>query len=186
MAAQCAVLWLSSANETAMRNLLCEAEARGIDAARLIFAKRLDRMEDHLARHRLADLFLDTLPYMAHSTPPPTALDWPASVDLPGRDFASRVASSLLKATDLQELVTDNLADYEALAFKLATDPVMLSDMKAKLERNRITSPLFDSARLRATSRPPARLCGRHSRAARLRRVSLSGRNDLTIWILPR
>jgi protein O-GlcNAc transferase len=149
------VLWLSHMNEGAMDNLRRAASARGVDPARVIFAPRLDRIEDHLARHGQADLFLDTLPYNAHST----AIDalWAGLpiVTCVGSAFPGRVGASLLKAVRLPELVTDNLQDYEALAAKLAGDASLLQATRRRLEENRATQPLFDMHRL-----------GRHIEAA--------------------
>jgi predicted O-linked N-acetylglucosamine transferase (SPINDLY family) len=109
----------------------------------------MDSSEDHLARHRAADLFLDTLPYNAHST----AIDalWAGLpvVTCAGGFFAGRVAASLLKAASLPELVTHSLADYEALALKLATDAALLSSIRRKLDDSRRTCRLFDSDRFR-------------------------------------
>ncbi|MDP6707729.1 MAG: hypothetical protein QF893_15405 [Alphaproteobacteria bacterium] len=142
------VLWLFLDNEAAAANLRREAEARGVAASRLVFAGRMP-VERHLARHRLADLFIDTLPYNAHTTA--TDALW---VGLPvltcrGEAFAARVATSLLQAIGLPELVTESLEDYEALALKLATEPALLEGIRAKLWRNRLTTPLFDTDRFR-------------------------------------
>jgi protein O-GlcNAc transferase len=143
------VLWLPKMRDVAMANLRREFAARGLDPARLVFAPRLDRIEDHLARHRRADLFLDTLPYGAHST----ALDalWAGLPVLTcvGTSFAGRVGSSLLKAVGLPEMITTSLDDYEALAVKLAAEPALLRAIRAKLDGNRSTCPLFDTDRLR-------------------------------------
>jgi len=143
------VLWLSELNDPAQANLRRHAAARGVDPDRLIFAPRMDSSEDHLARHHAADLFLDTLPYNAHST----AIDalWAGLpvVTCAGTFFPGRVAASLLKAANLPELVTRSLADYEALAFRLATDPALLSSMRRKLADNRAPCALFDSDRFR-------------------------------------
>jgi protein O-GlcNAc transferase len=143
------VLWLSHMNEGAMDNLRRAAAARGIDPSRVVFAQRLERIEDHLARHRQADLFLDTLPYNAHST----AIDalWAGLpvVTCTGSAFPGRVGASLLKAVGLPELVTHNLDDYEALAARLASDPSQLGRIRERLERNRAAHPLFDMNRLR-------------------------------------
>src|SRR5262249_28520205 len=141
------VLWLLSTGEAAAGNLRREASARGVDPARLVFAPRAE-LPRHLARHRLADLFLDNLPVNAH-TGASDAL-WAALPVLTslGDSFAGRVAASLLHAVGLPELITANLDDYEALALKLATDPTLLADTRGKLDRNRLTFPLFDSARL--------------------------------------
>jgi predicted O-linked N-acetylglucosamine transferase (SPINDLY family) len=138
-------LWLLVNDETARRNLRREAAVRGIDEDRLVFAGRLDH-DAHLARHRLADLFLDTMPYNSHTTASDALWAGLPIVTCRGASFAARVAASLLKAAGLPALVTDNLADYESLAFKLARDPVLLSDLRARLAANRLTCPLFDSA----------------------------------------
>src|SRR5262249_43431458 len=127
------VLWLSHMNSDAMDNLRGAAAARGIDPGRIIFAPRLDRIEDHLARHRQADLFLDTLPYNAHST----AIDalWAGLpvVTCTGTAFPGRVGASLLKAAGLPELATHALADYETLAGRLASDPSSLHAIRSRL-----------------------------------------------------
>jgi len=142
------VLWLLRDNEAAGRNLRNEAAARGIDPTRLIFADRAT-LEDHLARHRLADLFLDTLPYNAHTTASDALWTGLPVVTCQGNAFAGRVAASLLNAIGLPELVTHNLSDYEALALRLATDPAALKAVREKLARNRTTHPLFDTDRFR-------------------------------------
>ncbi|MSO66758.1 MAG: tetratricopeptide repeat protein [Pseudolabrys sp.] len=142
-----AVLWLNSADQSAVRNLRREAENRGIDPARLVFAERVPRNEDHLARHRLADLFLDTLPYNAHSTASDALWAGLPIVTCTGTSFASRVAASLLYAVGLPELVTATPQAYEALAFELATSPPKLAEYKQRLATNRLVAPLFDTAR---------------------------------------
>ena len=139
------VLWLSKANPAAMHNLRRETEARGIRAARLIFAERMPLMEDHLARLRAADLFIDTLPYNAHSTASDALWAGVPVLTCMGEAFAGRVAASLLHAVGLPELVTTARQQYEALAIELATDPARLGRIRRKLERNRLTTPLFDT-----------------------------------------
>ncbi len=141
------VLWLSQAGPVAAANLRRAAEARGVDPSRLIFAPRLATGADHLARHRLAGLFLDTLPYNAHTTTSDALWAGLPVVTCQGGSFVGRVASSLLTAVGLPEMVTTTLADYEALAGTLAHDPARLDAVRAKLARNRDTAPLFDSPR---------------------------------------
>lgn len=141
------VLWLLLANPYAMRNLRREASERGVASERLIFAPYMP-VEDHLARHRLADLFLDTLPYNAHTTASDALWSGLPVVTCVGKTFPGRVAASLLRAIGLTELITTTLADYEALALALARDPDRLADIRAKLARNRETQPLFDTARI--------------------------------------
>jgi protein O-GlcNAc transferase len=143
------VLWLSKMNDLAQNNLRREASARGVAPDRLIFAQYAGRIEDHLARHRAADLFLDTLPYNAHSTACDALWAGLPVVTCTGDSFAGRVGASMLKAAGLPELVTASLEDYEALALKLATDPALLPSIRRKLEDNRSTCPLFDSDRFR-------------------------------------
>ena len=140
------VLWLLEHDAPARRNLQESARARGIDAARLVFAPWAP-LAEHLPRHALADLFLDTLPYNAHTTTSDALWAGVPVLTCLGATFAGRVAASLLGAVGLPELVTHNLAQYEALALKLARDPDALAAIRAKLARNRLTYPLFDSAR---------------------------------------
>ena len=143
------VLWLACGSEGAERNLRKEAQARGVDPLRLVFAGRLPRFDDHLARHRLADLFLDTLPYNAHATASDALWAGLPVLTCEGTAFAGRVAASLLYAVGLPELVTHCLEDYEALALKLATDPPRLQSIRRKLEANRLSHPLFNTDRFR-------------------------------------
>jgi protein O-GlcNAc transferase len=143
------VLWLSKMNDLAQANLRRAAAERGVDPERLIFAPVAGRSEDHLARHRAADLFLDTLPYNAHSMACDALWAGLPVVTCQGTAFAGRVGASMLKAADLPELVTSSLEDYEALALKLATDPALLQATRRKLGDNRPTCPLFDSDRFR-------------------------------------
>jgi predicted O-linked N-acetylglucosamine transferase (SPINDLY family) len=142
------VLWLLAGNEAAMRNLRRSAERRGIAAERLVFAPRLT-LERHLARHRLADLFLDTLPVNAHTTASDALWAGLPLVTCLGCGFAGRVAGSLLNALGLPELITETREAYEALAVNLARDVNRLAQIRAKIVRNRGTHPLFDTDRLR-------------------------------------
>ena len=139
-----AVLWLLAGDPAAERNLRREAGEHGIDPARLVFAPRMP-LAEHLARHRLADLFVDTLPYNAHTTASDALWSGLPVLTCVGRSFASRVAGSLLHAVGLPELVTDDAAAYEALALELARDPARLADFRARLARDRLALPLFDT-----------------------------------------
>jgi predicted O-linked N-acetylglucosamine transferase (SPINDLY family) len=141
------VLWLTSLNPSATSNLRREAKARGVAPERLVFAPREPETEDHLARLRLADLFLDTLPYNAHATACDALWAGLPVLTCLGNTFAGRVAASVLHAIGLPELVTSSLAEYEELALALARDPERLAAIRAKLMRNRDTEPLFDTAR---------------------------------------
>jgi predicted O-linked N-acetylglucosamine transferase (SPINDLY family) len=138
------VLFMYSDAEAIENNLRKEARRRGVDAARLVFGKRLPRPE-YLARYRAADLFLDTLPYNAGTTASDAL--W---VGLPvltclGEAFAGRVAASLLKAIQLPELIASGEAEYEELAVELATNAQRLAEIKQRLATNRLTTPLFDT-----------------------------------------
>ena len=141
------VLWLPRINDAAVHNLRREAEARNVNPSRLIFAPFVASADEHLARLKLADLFLDTLPYNAHSTASDALWAGLPLVTTPGDTFASRASASLLKAVGLPELIADTLAVYEQLAMRLAGDPAALRDVRAKLARNRSTHPAFDTAR---------------------------------------
>ena len=139
------VLWLFEDNDYIKSNLVKEAEARGVSGDRLVFAKRIDQ-QDHLARHRMADLFLDTLPYNAHTTASDALWCGLPVITMIGESFPGRVAASLLNAVGLPELITNSLDEYESLAIKLATNPAELKNMRAKLEDGRLKMPLFNTA----------------------------------------
>lgn len=137
------VLWLIEDSPTAAKNLKKEAEVRGIDPGRLFFANKMS-LGAHLARHRLADLFVDTLPYNAHTTTSDALWAGLPVLTLSGQSFSSRVAASLLNAMRLPELITKTQEEYEARAIELANDPAKLAEIKAKLHSNLKTSPLFN------------------------------------------
>jgi predicted O-linked N-acetylglucosamine transferase (SPINDLY family) len=139
------VLWIPENNEYFKVNIAVEFERRGLNRSRLIFAKRLEAMADHLARYNVADLFLDTHPYNAHTTAVDSLKAGIPVLTLMGQSFASRVAASLLNAIGLPELITNTQKDYEALAIELAMNPQKLADIKCKLETNRLGAPLFDT-----------------------------------------
>jgi predicted O-linked N-acetylglucosamine transferase (SPINDLY family) len=139
------VLWLLQDSATAEKNLRSEARRRGVARQRLIFAPRM-ALPDHLARHALADLFLDTLPYSAHTTASDAL--W---ADLPvltrrGATFAGRVSASVLEAIGLTELVTTSAKSYVDVAIALAAKPNELSQIRQRLAASRQTAPLFDIA----------------------------------------
>ena len=140
------VLWLIDDNPDATRNLKREAGARGIQPSRLVFAPQVSH-EEHLARHRLADIFLDTRPYGAHTTASDALQAGTPVLTVLGSSFAGRVAASLLTAIGLPELISHSPDDQYALALKLARDPQALATLKAKLARNCETHPLFDTVR---------------------------------------
>lgn len=138
------VLWLFEDNPTAADNLRREAQARGVAPRRLVFARRLPTSA-HLARHRCADLFLDTLPYGAHTTASDALWTGLPVVTCLGDSFAARVGASLLNAIRQPELITTTSAAYEQLAIELASDPDRLATLRAKLARNQLTTPLYNT-----------------------------------------
>jgi predicted O-linked N-acetylglucosamine transferase (SPINDLY family) len=147
-ATQGSALWLLDDNALATANLRKEAAARGIDPARLVFAPRVGP-NAHLARQRLADLFLDTQPCGAHTTASDALWMGLPIVTCLGGAFAGRVAASLLHAVGLADLVAPDLAAYERLALELARDPGRLAAIRARLETERYRLPLFDADRYR-------------------------------------
>lgn len=138
------VLWLLQDSPVVAKNLKNAAEKCGVDEKRLIFAERMP-VPEHLARHFQADLFIDTFPYNAHTTASDALWAGLPVLTLMGESFASRVAASLLNAINLPELVTTSQMEYESLAVKLANQPGKLDEIRSKLEKNRLTSPLFDT-----------------------------------------
>jgi protein O-GlcNAc transferase len=139
------VLWLLEGNAAIRGNLQREAEARGIDPSRLVFAARTTPKK-HLARQQLADLFLDTLPYNAHTTASDALWAGLPIITLPGHSFPARVAASILQAAGLPELIVPDFATYEARALQLAREPETLRGVCEKLVLMRKT-PLFDTVR---------------------------------------
>jgi protein O-GlcNAc transferase len=139
------VLWLLETNREATANLREQARRQGLAPERLVFAARVP-IAAHLARHALADLFLDTFPYNAHTTANDALFAGLPLVTCAGETFASRVAGSQLHALGLPELVSHSLQAYEALALELAQRPALLAQVRARLGVNRGTQPLFDVA----------------------------------------
>jgi predicted O-linked N-acetylglucosamine transferase (SPINDLY family) len=140
------VLWLLQPHKAIEENLRSEAAARDVDPKRLVFSEGL-ALHDHLARHRLADLFLDTLPINAHTTASDALWAGLPLLTCAGDAFVGRVAGSLLHAAGLPELVTNSVAEYEAKALELATNPQKLAQLKQKLAANLPHTPLFDIGR---------------------------------------
>jgi protein O-GlcNAc transferase len=138
------VLWLLTDSAITASNLRMEAAARGVEGARLVFADRLPTAE-HLARHRAANLFLDTLPYNAHTTASDALWAGLPVLTRRGESFAGRVAASLLAAVSLPELITTTSEAYETLAIELASKPDRLAEHRGTLDRSRLTMPLFDT-----------------------------------------
>ncbi len=142
------VLWLLGDKSAIEGNLRREAAARGVAAERLVFARRLG-YADYLARYRVADLFLDTLPFNAGTTASDALWAGLPVLTCAGEVFAGRMAGSLLRAVGVPELITHSLAEYEEVALTLARDPARLTAIRQKLARNRDTFPLFDTDRFR-------------------------------------
>lgn len=140
------VLWLLKSNAWADRNLRCEAATRGVDPSRIVFADKLPPA-DHLARHKHADLFIDTFNYNAHTTASDALWAGLPVVTKQGEQFAARVAASLLNAVGLPELITATEQHYEDLILDLASDRARLQRIHEKLVSNRRTQPLFDTRR---------------------------------------
>ena len=138
------VLWLLRSNEWSEENLRREISVRGVDGSRLIFADKVSHT-DHLARHRLADLFLDTFNVNAHTTASDALWGGLPVLTKMGRQFAARVAASLLRAVGLPELVVETEEAYEALACELVTNRPRLASIRERLAVNRMTYPLFDT-----------------------------------------
>ncbi len=141
------VLWLRWKNDLAERNLKLEAQKRGISPERLIFSKKMPSKSDHLARHALADLALDTCVVNGHTTTSDALWAGVPVITLIGKHFASRVAASLLTSVGLPELITSDLQAYQYLAIHLATHPHELVRIRQKLAKHRLTEPLFDTPR---------------------------------------
>jgi len=141
----CSVLWLSQMNADAIAHLRRRAAASAVAPERLVFAPRTRDLADHLARHRLADLFLDTTRYNAHTTASDALWAGLPVLTCIGEAFPGRVAASLLRSVGLPELVTTSLPDYEALALRLASEPDTLLQVRYRLEKNKKTTPFFDT-----------------------------------------
>jgi predicted O-linked N-acetylglucosamine transferase (SPINDLY family) len=146
MAVEGSVLWLLQDNERSANSLRIEAIHRGLSPERLVFAPRMD-LDNHLARHRLADLFLDTLPCNAHTTASDSLWAGLPVLTLPGQTFAGRVASSLLAAIGLPDLIAKSVQDYESIAVQLGQNPSALGALKSRLNANRLSTPLFNTER---------------------------------------
>jgi predicted O-linked N-acetylglucosamine transferase (SPINDLY family) len=145
LAVENSIVWLSESNLNFQVRLTKEFERRGIESSRIVFARREDLMSDHLARYRLADLFIDTSPYNAHTTAIDSLKSGVPVITIIGESFPARVAASLLHAIGLPELITKSQEEYEALAISLAKNPEKLAEVKAKLVANRFTTPLFNT-----------------------------------------
>ena len=143
-AVQDSVLWLKSQNKWMISNLKKEAEQRGIDSSRLIFAKRVSH-EQYLAQFVQADLYLDTFNYNAGTTASDVLMAGLPIVTKTGTGYASRMAASLLSAANMKDLITNTPDEYEKLALDLAINPKKLRDVKERLQNNAKTTSIFDT-----------------------------------------
>jgi protein O-GlcNAc transferase len=141
------ILWLRDGSDTLRRNLIAEAARRGVDPQRLVFAARTPTRGEHYARFSLADVFLDTTPYNAHTTAAEALALAVPIVTVKGSTFAGRVAASLLQSCGMAELAVDTLAGYESLAIDLGRDSDRRASLKERLRQARSRGTLFDSAR---------------------------------------
>lgn len=139
------VLWLSKSNKWVQSNLRNEAKKRKIDPDRLVFAEKVSSIKEHLNRHKHADIYLDTFNYNGHTSVSDALWSGLPVITKLGKQFSSRVASSLLNSIGLNELITNNRKEYESLALELAINPTKLSILKMKVERNIIIHPLFNN-----------------------------------------
>ena len=139
------ILWLLEDNNFSKKNLIFEANKKGVSSERIIFSERLPKKKDHFERIKLADLFLDTYPYSAHTTCSDALRSGLPVLTIMGETFASRVASSLLTTMNLKELITNSFDDYEKTANNIFNDPTYLKKLKAKLKNNLVNSVLYDS-----------------------------------------
>jgi len=142
------VLWLSQMNCDAIDKLRSEASNKGLEPNRIIIANKVDNFSEHLARIQMADLFLDTFPYNAHTTAGDALWAGLPVLTCAGESFASRVAASFLKAIDLPELVKYSFEEYERAAIELSKNPIKIKEIKEKLKKSRDSSPLFDTPRV--------------------------------------
>ncbi len=138
------VLWLSPGHPKAIANLKNEATARGVDPSRLVFSTKLPSLSDHLARHRLADLFLDTFPYGAQTTGRDALWAGLPILTCRGATCSGRVGAAQLYGVGLPELITDSFDEYETAAIRLAQNSAELKSLRARLAANRLSSTLFD------------------------------------------
>ena len=139
------ILWISEGHDLFQKNILKEFEILGIHHSRLIFAKRVDLIGDHLSRLSLADLFLDTIPFNAHSTAVDSLKAGLPILTCMGQAFAGRVAGSLLNGIGIPELIARDISDYESIAINLAKNPAVLMKLRAKLAEHKISASLFNT-----------------------------------------
>ena len=137
------VLWLIETSEVTCNNLKKQAIKNGVDSSRLVFAKRM-KLDEHLSRHNLADLFIDTSPYNAHTTANDSLWSGLPVLTFVGKTFPGRVSASLLQALGMPELIALNQEDYEKKAIELGNNIKKVEELKLKLKENKSTQPLFN------------------------------------------
>jgi predicted O-linked N-acetylglucosamine transferase (SPINDLY family) len=172
---QGSVLWLLQDNEHAADNLKRQATAHGIPSDRLVFAPRMP-LPEHLARHKMADLFLDTLPYNAHTTASDALWAGLPLLTCIGSTFPGRVAASLLSAVGLDALIANSLTQYEEAAITLASRPGLITRYRDHLAAHRLTSPLFDALSFTKSLEQVFEV---------MRQRVVSGADPSPIWIKP-
>jgi len=140
------VLWLRGGHRAMEDNLMRAASERRVSVERLVFAPMMPRLDEHMARLQLADVFLDTAPYNAHTTAAEALWAGIPMITCRGRTFAARVGASVLAAAGLPELISEDLESYFDSALRLARSPRALDELRERIQRSRNTAPLFDSA----------------------------------------
>ena len=141
------ILWLLESNSSIVSNYKSEAAKQGVNPDRIIFSKFLNNHDEHLSRYTLADLFLDTFPVNAHTTAGDALWAGLPLLTRKGQCFSARVAASLLSAVGLPELIVKNDSEYISMAIELAKNPEKLKNLQQKLDKNKLTFPLFDTVR---------------------------------------
>ena len=139
------ILWLNSAEQSTKNNLLEYSKKKGLSSKRIIFTERSMNYSDYLSKHQLADIFLDTSPFSAHSTGCGSLLAGVPIITLSGKSYANNVCSSLLKAIQMEELISKNLDEYKSKAIALGKNPKKLLNIKKKIKNNNISKTLFNS-----------------------------------------
>ena len=139
------VLWLNSTEEETKKNLFKYAEKKGLDPNRIYFTERSKKYKDYLAKHKVADVFLDTSPFSAHSTGCASLLANVPIVAILGKTFASNVSTSLLKSMKLEELIAKNNEGYKKIAIELGKNNEKLRNLKKKISQNILSESLFNS-----------------------------------------
>ena len=142
---QNSILWLNISNDQTKLNILEYAKKKGLNSNKIFFTDRSKKYEDYLEKHSLADIFLDTFPYSAHSTGYASLISGVPIITYKSDTFANNVCSSLLLEANLKELITENLSDYKSLAIELGRNKERLNSIKNKLKENFIKKKIFNS-----------------------------------------